>query len=187
MELSRAICGEDTQCVEELENLSSFLQNLDEVAQQLDPGPADGVPLLLCVDLQRAREAARRYVTEEFVDYLIRRSLYFRYGGGEHNGKCSVCGAPASLVVLRREDAGIFEGYRGYARCVCGSTWPLSLWRCLNCGAQGRENFEVYMLREGRLLKCSRCGYIFGEVEDTPNLQTLHIKFLLLIQKINLK
>jgi len=63
-------------------------------------------------------------------------------------GRCRVYGVPASLVVLRREDAGIFEGYRAYARCVCGSTWPFKPWRCPNSGVEGRENFEVYLLKE---------------------------------------
>ncbi|MEM4650190.1 MAG: hypothetical protein QW086_00015 [Pyrobaculum sp.] len=87
---------------------------------------------------------------------------------------------PASLVVLRREDAGIFEGYRAYARCVCGSTWPSRLWRCPNRGVEGRENFEVYLLKEGHLLRCVRCGYLFAEVEEAGELQALHVKFLLL-------
>ena len=92
---------------------------------------------------------------------------------------------PASLVVLRREDADIFEGYRAYARCVCGSTWPSRPWRCLNCGVEGRENFEVYLSKEGRLLRCVQCGYLFGEVEEAGELQALHVKFLLLIAKIS--
>jgi len=155
------------------------------MARELDFGPVGESPFFAHVDLRRTRDVARRYVPEEFVDYVIRRSLFFRYGGGEDGGRCRICGVPASLVVLRREDAGIFEGYRAYARCVCGSTWPSRPWRCPNCGVEGRENFEVYLLREGRLLRCVRCGYLFGEVEEAGELQALHVKFLLLIAKIS--
>ena len=185
MELNKAICGDDPQCREELEKFSSFLQQLDDIAQKLDFGPVGESPFFAHIDLRRARDVARRYVPEEFVDYLIRRSLFFRYGGGEDGGKCRVCGVPASLVVLQREDAGIFEGYRAYARCVCGSTWPSRPWRCPNCGVEGRENYEVYLLKEGRLLRCVRCGYLFGEVEEAGELHALHVKFLLLITKIS--
>ena len=183
MELNRAICGDDPQCRGELEKLPSFLQQLDHIAKKLDFGPVGGSPFFAHIDLRRSRDVARRYVPEEFVDYLIRRSLFFRYGGGEDGGRCRVCGVPASLVVLQREDAGIFEGYRAYARCVCGSTWPFKPWRCPNCGVEGRENFEVYLLKEGRLLRCVRCGYLFGEVEEAGELHALHVKFLLLITK----
>jgi len=185
VELNSAICGDDPQCREEFEKLPSFLQHIDRVAQELDLGPVGESPFFAHVDLRRARDVARRYVPEEFVDYVIRRSLFFRYGGGGDEGRCRVCGVPASLVVLRREDAGIFEGYRAYARCVCGSTWPSRPWRCLSCGVEGRENFEVYLLKEGRLLRCVRCGYLFGEVEEAGELQALHVKFLLLIAKIS--
>jgi FdhE protein len=185
VELNRAICGDDPQCRGELEKLPSFLKQLDHIAQKLDFGPVGESPFFAHVDLRRARDVAHRYVPEEFVDYIIRRSLFFRYGGGEDGGRCRVCGVPASLVVLRREDAGIFEGYRAYARCVCGSTWPSMPWRCPNCGVEGRENFEVYLLKEGRLLRCVRCGYLFGEVEELGELQALHVKFLLLITKIS--
>ena len=68
----------------------------------------------------------------------------FRHGRGEDGG-CRVCGVPASLVVLRREDADIFEGYMAYARCICASTKPSRPWRCPNCGAEGRENFELFI------------------------------------------
>jgi len=184
VDLDKAICGEDKQCVEELRKLPSFLQEVDQIAQTLDFGPVDKSPFFVNIDLRRARDSSRRYVPEEFVDYLIRRSLFFHYGGGEDGGRCRVCGVPASLVVLRREDTGIFDRYRSYARCVCGSTWLFALWKCPNCGVEGRENFEVYMLREGRLMKCKQCGYLFGEVEETPDVQTLHVKFLLLLARL---
>jgi len=48
----------------------------------------------------------------------------FSATAGEGWGRCRVYGMPAILVVLRSEDAGIIEGYRAYARCICGSTWP---------------------------------------------------------------
>jgi len=184
VELNKAICGDDPQCVEELEKLPSFLQELDQIAHKLDLGPVGKPPFLMNMDLQRAREQACRYVPEEFVDYLIRRALFLRYGGGEEAGGCRVCGVPASLVVLRREDTGIFDRYRGYARCVCGSAWPFTLWKCPNCGVEGAGNFDVYILKEGRLLRCKQCGYLFGEVEETPDVQTLHVKFLLLFAKL---
>ncbi len=41
------------------------------------------------------------------------------------------------------------------------------------------------LLKEGRLLRCVRCGYLFGEVEEAGELQALHVKFLLLITKIS--
>jgi hypothetical protein len=40
-----------------------------------------------------------------------------------------------------------------------------------------------YLLKEGRLLRCVRCGYLFGEVEEAGELHALHVKFLLLITK----
>jgi len=183
VELNRAICGDDPQCRGELEKLPSFLQQLDHIAKKLDFGPVGGSPFFAHIDLRRSRDVARRYVPEEFVDYLIRSLLFFHHGGREDGGRCGVYGVPASLVVLRREDASIFEGYRAYARCVCGSTWPFKPWRCPNCGVEGRENFEVYLLKEGRLLRGVRCGYLFGEVEEAGELHVLHVKFLLLITK----
>ena len=40
-----------------------------------------------------------------------------------------------------------------------------------------------YSLKEGRLLRCLRYGYLFGEVEELGELQALHVKFLLLNKK----
>jgi FdhE protein len=185
-DLNGAICGEDRQCLDELESLSQLLREIDEIARGFELEAAEGPPPLITnlADVERAKHAAAARVPANFADYLIRRALYFRYGGGEWNGRCKVCGAPASLVVLAREKTGIFEGYRAYARCVCGSAWPFEAWKCPSCGAAGRENFEVYALKEGRLLRCARCGYLFGEVEEGPDLQAIHVKFALLIAKL---
>jgi FdhE protein len=188
VELDKAICGEDEGCLEELAELPSFLKELDEVARRFQIEASPGVkPLIRGVDVEAARAAAGRHVSGEFVDYLIRRALYFRYGGGEWTGRCAVCGEPATLVVLRRTDFGIYEGYRAEARCICGSTWNYAPWKCPKCGAEGREHFEVYILNEAKVLRCRKCGHVFGEVEDVheESLQTLHLKLLMLIMKIS--
>lgn len=188
MELDKAICGEDLECLEELKELPTFLKKVDDSARHLAiVRVGNELPLVKSIDIKKAREEAEKVVPREFVDYLIRRALYLKYGGGVVNNRCKVCGQPASLIILRRQDTGIFESLVAEARCVCGSAWPTELWRCPNCDARGRENFEVYLLDEVRILKCKKCGYKFGEAEQPQlfeHLQTLHVKLTLLLHKI---
>ncbi|ABP50531.1 MAG: formate dehydrogenase [Pyrobaculum arsenaticum] len=188
MELDKTICGEDLECLEELKQLPTFLKKVDDHAKYLAiVRVSDELPLVKSIDIKKTREAAERVVPREFVDYLIRRALYLKYGGGVANNRCKVCGEPASLIILRRQDTGIFESLVAEARCICGSTWPTELWRCPNCDVRGRENFEVYLLDELRILKCKKCGYKFGETEqpqDPIRLQTIHVKLALLLRKI---
>lgn len=185
MDLDRAICGEDRECLEEIKELPSFLNYVDEVARSFNVEAVGSKPLINGVNLEKARESARRYVPEGFVDYLIRRALFFKYGGGQWQGLCSICGSPATLVVLRKVDTGIYQGYAAEARCICGSTWSYKPWKCPRCGVEGREHFDIYLLDDVKILKCKDCGHFFGEVEDPAvNIQLIHVKIHLLLSKL---
>ena len=185
MGLDRAICGEDKECLEEIKELPSFLEYVDRLARSFDIEAIDTKPLIKGIDLETAKASARRYVPEGFVDYFIRRTLYFKYGGGEWRGLCSICGGPATLVVLKKVDTGIYQGYATEARCVCGSAWSYKPWKCPKCGVEGREHFDVYLLDDVKILKCKGCGHLFGEVEDPAvSIQLIHVKIQLLLSKL---
>ncbi|ABL89144.1 formate dehydrogenase protein fdhE [Pyrobaculum islandicum DSM 4184] len=175
--LYRALCGEDQECLRETRETSRFLSELDQIAKSLevhvDKSPAQYV--IESIDVERLRrEAEGRGVPRQLVDYVVRRALYFRFGGGGVGGRCKNCGDPASLVVLKREDLGIYERQRTVARCVCGSEWEFEMWRCPNCGTQGRDSFDVYIYSDVYILSCKKCGYKFGMIEEKPDLHVMH-------------
>ncbi|ACB39984.1 formate dehydrogenase [Pyrobaculum neutrophilum] len=174
--LYRALCGEDQECLREARETPRFLSELDQIARGLEIHvDRPGQYAVESVDVERLRrEAEGRGVPRQLVDYVVRRALYFRFGSGGVGGRCKNCGDPASLIVLRREDLGIYERHRPYARCICGSEWEFELWRCPNCGASGRDSFDVYIYGGVHIYSCRKCGYRFGVVEDRPDLHTTH-------------
>lgn len=130
------------------------------------------MPLIRGIDLERP--GPRRVDICLMALWTIRRTLFFKHGG-KRQGLCSICGGPAALVVLKRVDTGIYQGYAAEARRICGSAWSYKPWKRPKCGVEDGERFDVYLR-----IRCKDCGRVFGEVEDPAvNIQLIHVKIQL--------
>lgn len=186
----RSVCGDDEERVKRLEEVMGYFERLEEEVKRL-PRPRVRElrpPLLENVEnLEELRREAERIAGEDrqAADYLVRRVTYLEHGRHLERGwrgtRCPVCGSPATLLLYRPSQSGIYSGHVPHFRCVCGATWPGEDWRCPGCGAHGRGSFEVFLLAgwiEER--KCRACGYALPVTElGFIDLQRLHLLLLL--------
>ena len=172
------LCGEDEGCRGDLEDLAGLVGDLDSLASSLPKpflnGPPGRGPLASRVsNLHELRKEAVRLLEgdEALADYLVRRKLYadLRLHAKQEKPslECPVCGHRPRIIRLARVEEGLFTGYEPRARCTCGMEWPFDEWLCPSCLAQGRDSFDVYVVRPGLLevRKCKRCGYKIAVVE----------------------
>ncbi len=166
------LCGDDPGCKEDLEDLAGLVRELDSLASRLPKpflnGASSGGPLASRVsNIEDLRREALRLLEgdDALASYLVRRKLYadLRLHARARRGatECPVCGHRPRIVRLARVEEGLFTGYEPLARCTCGMEWPFDEWLCPACSIQGRDAFDVYVVRPGLLevKKCRRCGY----------------------------
>jgi len=169
-----AVCGGEAECREELANapkeVESFLgpfSTFVPIVGELRPPLIERVENLASAEaLAGDRELARLAVSRRLAEL-------YRDKFGEWEGDfCPICGRTPVLFLVRRQQGPLFETASKTAKCVCGFSWRYRWWRCPNCGAEGRENFEVF-LREGLegvfFYRCSKCGYVHVEAYGEPD------------------
>ncbi|AEA12709.1 formate dehydrogenase protein fdhE [Thermoproteus uzoniensis 768-20] len=169
-----AVCGGEAECREELMNapreVESFLGSFSTftpVVRELKAPLVEQVENLSSAELMAGdRELARLAVARRLAELYGEK---FRDWAGDF---CPICGRTPVLFLVKREQGPFFETAAKLAKCVCGFSWRYAWWRCPNCGAEGRENFDV-LVKEGLdgvfFYRCRKCGYVHVEASGEPD------------------
>ncbi|ABO07828.1 formate dehydrogenase accessory protein FdhE domain-containing protein [Pyrobaculum calidifontis] len=167
------VCGGDSHCVEEVRRAVEEIRSLfstpipEPHLSSLSPPLVDQVANMAeIVDAVGDEAAARLVVASRLAKRFAQR---FAEWSGD---RCPICGSAPRLFVVVPRPGEIFESRERYAKCVCGFSWlHEGWWRCPNCGAEGRQNFDVY-IREGLegavFYRCRRCGFAYVEYQGLP-------------------
>jgi FdhE protein len=191
-ELLKALCP-DPRCAETFSGVYELFYWLEGVLEELPEPRLSGAGQPLASGVENREEVAealrlRGVEDEALVDYAIARLVSRRYKGVPSRGRCPVCGQVPTLLVLREKPGISFSTPELRARCICGYEGEAGDFTCPNCGAAGRENFEVYIAPQGSLkvFECRSCGFRFAEVRgdalEERELQALHGALRLLLK-----
>ncbi|MFN3805087.1 MAG: formate dehydrogenase [Pyrobaculum sp.] len=152
-EFLKIICGNDVECRKEALDELTPLFSTPPAQVERDPPPTP--PLVV-------------YSGDFLETFRKARALSKKYGewfAGWQGDFCPICGLKPILFYRREVDSAIFSGWERYAKCSCGFSWRYREWRCPNCGAEGRENFSVYVGQSAMFHKCVHCGFVTVELQ----------------------
>lgn len=155
------VCGSDAGCREEvLGEIRKFFS-----APPLEASGGEGPPLI------------RYDGGDPLVFFQKSRYLSAKYGGlfrGWRGDFCPICGSKP-VVFTRREVGDIYLIVERVAKCACGFEWGYEPWRCPNCGASGRERFEIFRLGDALVYRCRECGFKTIELDGAVDEETIYL------------
>jgi FdhE protein len=165
------ICGDNAECREELLKVPQEVNSLFNNNFHFIPRLKSLNPPLID-QVENLNDAKAYFDNEELAKLAVAHKLHLIYGDkfkDWRGSKCPICGRTPNLFIIKRSEAPSYSGYVKTAKCVCGFSWNYEWWRCPNCGVEGRENFDVLMIKNLSgvfIYRCKRCGYVHAEVYD---------------------